>query len=175
MDEIVDLVEKPVRAYLALTAGPAMSIDDLAQDTLITGLQKIGRVRDPDQLVSFFQGTAKNKLRAEFRKQGRRNRLLERHADRVIENLGQISTLPEQETQHGEVDARHQALLSCLKKVPEENQTLLTDYYCSRVSTEKIADSTRRSKEAVRALLYRLRKSLRDCIKGELQSVRERS
>ena len=55
MDEIVDLVEKPVRAYLALTAGPAMSIDDLAQDTLITGLQKIGRVRDPDQLVSFFR------------------------------------------------------------------------------------------------------------------------
>jgi RNA polymerase sigma factor (sigma-70 family) len=175
MDEIVDLVEKPVRAYLALTAGPAMSIDDLAQDTLITGLQKIGRVRDPDQLVSFFQGTAKNKLRAEFRKQGRRNRLLERHADRVIENLGQISTLPEQETQHGEVDARHQALLNCLKKVPNENQTLLTDYYCSRVSTEQIADSTSRSKQAVRALLYRLRKSLRDCIKGELQSVRERS
>jgi len=175
MDEIVDLVEKPVRAYLALTAGPAMSIDDLAQDTLITGLQKIGRVRDPDQLVSFFQGTAKNKLRAEFRKQGRRNRLLERHADRVIENLGQISALPEQETQHGEVDARHQALLNCLKKVPNEHQTLLTDYYCSRVSTEQIADSTSRSKQAVRALLYRLRKSLRDCIKGELQSVRERS
>lgn len=175
MDEIVDLVEKPVRAYLALTAGPAMSIDDLAQDTLITGLQKIGRVRDPGQLVSFFQGTAKNKLRAEFRKQGRRNRLLERHADRVIENLGQISALPEQETQHGEVDARHQALLNCLKKVPNEHQTLLTDYYCSRVSTEQIADSTSRSKQAVRALLYRLRKSLRDCIKGELQSVRERS
>ena len=175
MDEIVDLVEKPVRAYLALTAGPAMSIDDLAQDTLITGLQKIGRVRDPDQLVSFFQGTAKNKLRAEFRKQGRRNRLLERHADRVIENLGQISALPEQETQHGEVGARHQALLNCLKKVPNEHQTLLTDYYCSRVSTEQIADSTSRSKQAVRALLYRLRKSLRGCIKGELQSVRERS
>jgi RNA polymerase sigma-70 factor (ECF subfamily) len=173
MEAIVDIVEKPVRAYLALTAGPGMSIDDLAQEALITGLKNVGSIRNPDQLVSFFQGAAKNKLRAEFRKQGRRDQLLEGHVEQIMHNLGMLPNLSVETPRDGGVDRRHQALLRCLKKVPEQNRKLLVDYYCSHVSTEQIAASSNRKCEAVRALLYRLRKRLRACITGEMQTIQE--
>jgi|GEM_PF-1450258 len=165
MEEVVGLVEKPLRAYLALISPADLSVNDLAQDALVIGLRRIGSLQDPSALVAFFRGIAKNLVRSEIRKLGRRHHLLNTHLDTIVENLGHTGErLAEMSSQ---TDSKAEALVSCLRKLSEENRAMLLDYHCSGTSSSKIAEKTNRSEGAVHALLYRIRKSLRECIAQE--------
>ena len=88
MAEIVGLVEKPLRAYLALISPADLSVNDFAQDALVIGLRRIDSLQDPSALVAYFRGIAKNLVRSEIRKLGRRNSLINKHLDTIVENLG---------------------------------------------------------------------------------------
>jgi len=165
MEEIVGLVEKPLRAYLALISPVDLSVSDFAQDALVIGLRRIGSLEDPSALVAFFRGIARNLVRSEIRKLGRRHRLLKTHLDTIAENLGhEGASLPDESSQG---DPKAKALVTCLRKLNEGNRSLLLDYHCSGTSSSEIAKKTNRSEGAVHALLYRIRLRLRECISQE--------
>ena len=66
------------------------------------------------------------------------------------------------------VDERMPALRRCLEKVPEDERDLLLRHYEIRGTVARAANAAGRSAAALRAMLYRLRISLRACVEKEM-------
>jgi RNA polymerase sigma-70 factor (ECF subfamily) len=59
---------------------------------------------------------------------------------------------------------RHEALSACLERLPERHRELLRAYYAPEADASAISARWGRSIESVRLTLFRVRRSLRECI-----------
>ena len=66
---------------------------------------------------------------------------------------------------------RKEALASCMKKISENQVSLLNNHYVKSCSLREIAANSGRSLSAVKMNLMRLRQSLRTCIKQQVQGA----
>lgn len=64
---------------------------------------------------------------------------------------------------------REKALNSCMSKLPSESRKIISDFYKSSFSCDKIADLCRKSTNAIRLILSRSRADLRYCVKKQLE------
>jgi len=65
-------------------------------------------------------------------------------------------------------ETRHSALEYCLKKLDEARRAILMRYYGGGESLAELADSVDRTPAATKQLVYRVRRSLADCIDRKL-------
>ena len=66
---------------------------------------------------------------------------------------------------------REQALRDCLRKLPPEQRELIEQRYRDEASIEKISRQTDKTESAVYQLLYRIRKTLQDCVELTLNNA----
>jgi RNA polymerase sigma-70 factor (ECF subfamily) len=71
----------------------------------------------------------------------------------------------------GELDERRIHLRECLRKLPEVQRTIVEDYYFNDVSVERLAESSRRSVEAIYKSLQRIRSVLMECVQRRQDST----
>ena len=64
----------------------------------------------------------------------------------------------------GELDERRIHLRECLRKLPEAQRTVVEEYYFNDVSVERLAESSRRSADAIYKSLQRIRSALMECV-----------
>ena len=69
-----------------------------------------------------------------------------------------------------DLEERHDALRSCLAKLPANDLEILTAYYEERLKLEELAERSGRSEGALKQVLFRVRRALRRCIELSLQS-----
>jgi RNA polymerase sigma-70 factor (ECF subfamily) len=68
----------------------------------------------------------------------------------------------------GALESRKAALQHCMAKLDGDSVTLLLGFYKDALSCEKLADAQRKSVNAVRLSLSRIRSKLRDCVRHHL-------
>lgn len=71
----------------------------------------------------------------------------------------------------GELDERRIHLRECLRKLPKVQQTVVEEYYFNDVSVERLAESSRRSVEAIYKSLQRIRSALSQCVQRQQSST----
>jgi RNA polymerase sigma-70 factor, ECF subfamily len=72
---------------------------------------------------------------------------------------------------HPEMNARHEALARCLKKLAPRDRELVMTRYEPGASVEEAAERSGRSLEAAYKALGRIRKLLHDCVTNHLTSL----
>ncbi len=63
-----------------------------------------------------------------------------------------------------ELDERRIHLRECLRKLPKAQRTVVEEYYFNDVSVERLAESSRRSVDAIYKSLQRIRSALMECV-----------
>ncbi len=77
----------------------------------------------------------------------------------------------EAEEQLGDFEERHLALRSCLQKLPPGDASILLAHYQRGESLAEISGRLGRSRDALKQVLLRIRRSLRACIERQLASA----
>ncbi len=75
------------------------------------------------------------------------------------------------EEQLGDFDDRHLALKSCLQKLAVGDASILLAHYQSGESLAEISGRLGRSRDALKQVLLRIRRSLRSCIERQLMAA----
>jgi len=71
----------------------------------------------------------------------------------------------------GDFEDRHLALRSCLQKLPAGDASILLSHYQQNESLQEIAGRLGRTREAIKQVLLRIRRTLRTCIERQLAGV----
>jgi RNA polymerase sigma-70 factor (ECF subfamily) len=84
--------------------------------------------------------------------------------DEALEALGAaVSDLAQQET------ARHEALRTCVAKLPAEHRQLIQLRYFQELEIAEVAQKIQRTEAAVYRALSRIRMSLMDCVQKQIE------
>jgi RNA polymerase sigma-70 factor, ECF subfamily len=149
-------------AYICSLAGRTAGTRDILQDTNVVLWEKAGEY-DPARpflpwayRIAYFQVLAHRKShvrsRLVFDEQ-----LVSEMADELI-------------VRYDDHDRRLEALGSCLEKLPASRRELLDRRYLHNETVERIAVRLYKSPNVVSACLYRIRRSLLECIESSLAS-----
>ena len=88
--------------------------------------------------------------------------------DRLVFGDDVIEKITRDATQHDEVyELRIERLEACIAKLPERNREVLCRFYDNEESLEAIAETLKRTANAVGQMLFRIRKSLIACVSSE--------
>jgi RNA polymerase sigma-70 factor, ECF subfamily len=146
-----------VRLYGLRHLRDRAAADDLVQDVLLVtfdGLRN-GKVREPEQLVSYVLGTCRKVVADVRRGVERRQRILERHRHELVP-LASGAEPP--------VDLER--LAHCLAGLSERERTIVVlSFYADR-SSNQIADELSLSAGNVRVVRHRALARLRACMDG---------
>lgn len=137
--------------------------EDLAQETLVTGLDRVHRFDGRSSLRTWLLGIAKNKVRESLRARRARplSEILIDSDDEVLGHLARIESepLPEEALQREETRAFVGATLASL---PEAYRTALTERYIEGRSVPETAHAQGRGVKAAESTLHRARRAFRD-------------
>jgi RNA polymerase sigma-70 factor (ECF subfamily) len=166
--EQVRLEQARLRAFIRSLGVRSEAVDDMAQDALLVAFEKLETFRRDEDFGAWVRGIARRLVANTLRKEKRREQIL---CDHVSELL--VATEPEEfhpvasTAQHD----RLSALKACLDKLPERARQLLHLRYFEEASPGVIAGRLERSANDVRQQLFRLRRTLLECVERQLAST----
>jgi RNA polymerase sigma-70 factor (ECF subfamily) len=130
---------------------------DLMQDVLILLLDKLreGAVRDPEQVVSFALGTARQTVVDWRRGASRRTRILEKYP---------IDLVPQAADEEGAEPIDAERLRACLGALPERERTVLVMTFYDDRPADAVAQELKLSPGNVRVIRHRGLERLRGCM-----------
>lgn len=146
-----------VRLYGLRHLRDAHAAADLAQQVLMLTLEALrsGKLRDPEQLVSFVFGTCRRVVLDARRTDARREALLATFADDVP--VADASSAPRLD---------HARVAHCLQRLSErERSVLMLTFYDDRAARD-VAAELALTEANVRVIRHRALQRLRDCVTG---------
>lgn len=147
----IDCHRAEVRRYLRFLGCPEQGLDDLAQETLLAGLQ---RWPTGDAPLPWLLAIARNQLRKLLRDRGRRRELAD------VERLD--SLWQEHVVEHG--NPMRDALQQCLAQLAPRSRDALRMRYAEGLDRAEIAARLGLSAEGVKSMLTRVRAWLANCV-----------
>tara|TARA_R110000850_G_scaffold242592_5_gene367362 strand:+ start:8654 stop:9205 length:552 start_codon:yes stop_codon:yes gene_type:complete len=166
-ETLISATRPRLHAFLVSLIGSASAADDLTQETCLVLWEKreeydpAGDFRAWAFRIGFFQ--AKNYRRKVAKQQAR-----ELPGDDLFDQIAQEST-----GRHGNSDLderRQSSLLYCLKKLTEPHRELLLSRYQDGTSLESLSSSEQINRNAMAQKLFRIKRSLLQCIEKQLSS-----
>lgn len=153
--QLLNRYKKPLfRLILCMVRSPS-DADDLFQQTAITMWDKFAEFESGTSFYAWASTIARYKVR-DFIKSSTRRRAY--FSDAVVEKLAA------EQADVAADDARLVALSNCKKKLTQRDQSLLVACYSGRETIAEVAERTGRSAGSVYANLWRVRRSLYECI-----------
>jgi RNA polymerase sigma-70 factor (ECF subfamily) len=148
--------EREIFRYVAVLVPSVADAEDIVQHTAIALWEKFDAY-DPNQpFTPWACRFALNKAKQWIERRQRWQALLE---GGLAEELAQ-----RREELRPELEARLKHLEGCLKKLPEEQRSLVEGYYYRRDSIDKLAETSSRTVAATYKTLQRVRQALQSCI-----------
>lgn len=146
-------------AFILTLMGGQDGAADVLQETNVKICRELHRYDASRPFLPWAMTLAKFEVMA-WRTRQQRSRL-------VLDNDVAELMAAEEESNFG-AERELRALESCLEAMPERQRVLLRDRYEKRETVRTIAKRRSQPENALAALLYRLRKSLQDCITTKL-------
>ena len=152
--------QRQVFSYILALVPSRHDSDDILQETGVVICRKFDEFQDGTDFVAWACQIAWWQVRAARQKFARSKVVFD---DDVLE-----AAAPQFALMAREVDARHEALGNCLRKLhPRDRELVLTRYERGH-GVEEAARRTGRSMEAAYRALNRIRKLLADCVTNQL-------
>jgi len=164
--EQVGLEQARLRASIRALGVRSEVVDDLAQDTLVIALGKLGEFdREGGNFGAWVRQIARRLVANERRKETRRNKIVSDHlTDLLIEAHGDPET-------HEVIllkDEEVSALRVCLGELPRSSIALIRQRYFEDLSPGEIGSRMGCPSNQIRQTLLRLRRGLMVCIERRL-------
>ncbi len=143
-------------AYILSLLGDPDQANDVLQETNLVLWRNAGEF----QMGSNFRAWAFRI--AHFQMMAHRQRQMR---DRLVFDDAMLAVLdPAAKAVDETYEERQERLTECLEKLPESQRELLRQRYADGLSLQAIADSVRRTANAVAQTLFRVRRTLIDCV-----------
>lgn len=145
-----------LQGYIFASLANHADAEDVLQRTNLTLLRKSADFPAGGEFLPWAIAVAKYEILS-FIRDFRR--------DRAVFNPTLVEMMCESAADEvSEVSQRQEMLRSCLQKLPETSRRFLALRYASDKSIQQIAELSGRSTDGVKAVLFRLRRKLEDCI-----------
>ncbi len=152
--------QRQVFAYILALVPSRHDADDILQETGVVVCKKFDEFAEGTDFVAWACQIAWWQVRAARQKFARSKVVFDNDVLEAVES--QFATMAR------EVDARHEALANCLKKLPARDRELVLTRYEKGHGVGEAAQRTGRSMEAAYRALNRIRKLLADCVTHQL-------
>lgn len=152
-----------LRGYIAAALGDYASSQDVLQKTNLTIWSKMTDFRQDAEFLPWAMGIARNQVLSYFRDKKR---------ERVTfypELSEQLSQLAMKSVEH--LSERQAAMRECLKNLPPQSRRIIDARYSNDASIADMSRTFGRSMPAMKALLFRIRSKLANCIERRLKNA----
>ncbi len=147
--------------YIFSLLGDHHRANDVLQETNLVLWRKASEFRPGSDFIPWSFAIARFQVMAHLRDRGRDRFLLDPEVAELID-----ADVVEEAGHFAETQA---ALRACLSKLPERSRSLIDLRYFSRQSIRELAEGAKKSEEAIKVALLRIRRGLRDCLQRQLQ------
>jgi RNA polymerase sigma-70 factor, ECF subfamily len=168
-ESIVRRLERPLRAWLATHASPAIDVDDVAQRTFVIAFTKLDTFELGTNFSAWLFTIARYQLMTDLT---RLRRVADYHArfapdllERELERRLQDPVGPER--------ARLDHLKECVGSLGENLQRFIDWRYDEEIPLEEMANRTGRSVGAIKKQLWQIRRKLQQCVENRMQTEGE--
>ncbi len=151
--------EREIYRYVAALVPNMTDAEDIVQQTAMALWQKFDDYDPAQPFTPWACRFALNKTRQWFERRQRWQALLERG---LAEELAQ-----RREELQPELEQRLRRLETCLRKLPENQRSLVEGYYYERAGIGKLAERSGRSEAATYKMLQRIRHHLQVCVEAQ--------
>ncbi|MEZ6143721.1 MAG: sigma-70 family RNA polymerase sigma factor [Zavarzinella sp.] len=156
-----------VRWYLMRALRDAAIADDLAQEVFLHVYQRMNEYRGEGSVRAWLLGIARNLALQHVRSVARR-RKREKGPLQVQLAEWRMERLSRDPWDDADQEEALAALRGCLNGLAIESQQVVNSHYFDRETIEVIAKRLGRTGGSVRMMLFRIRQSLRDCLRSKL-------
>jgi RNA polymerase sigma-70 factor (ECF subfamily) len=157
--------KKVLTGMITAMIGDVNAAEDLFQETAVILTRKRGEAAEDCRFVAWARQVAVNVVRDYRKKLARRRvRCL---GDETIEAVAAVF----EETDEPLWDVRREALRTCSESLPERERSVLRRRYEAEEPIEALASSLEMSRGAMDTMLYRIRKTLHDCVETRVQRL----
>jgi RNA polymerase sigma-70 factor (ECF subfamily) len=160
--ELVRRHQQDVRRVVGALLRDLRSTEDLVQQTFVDAYRHLDRFRPGADFAAWLKGIARNLARMEIRARTREGRRLD-----AYQALLEIRWR-EEDRAHRRETAVGDALRECREAVGGDAALALSMRYVQGRPFGEISDRLGRSVQAVQQLLFRVRLSLRECVRRRL-------
>lgn len=161
--EIVRRYQGDVRMIVSKWIQCPARADDIAQDVFVAAYENLHRFDGRGSLKPWLIGIAKNKVKQHLRSEARRRKHemdpLQRriHEWKADELEGMLLN------QSNDTDL----LTKCIEQLAPNSKQLIEEHYFGGKTVESIARKSNRTAGSLRMMLFRIRKALARCIRGQ--------
>jgi RNA polymerase sigma-70 factor (ECF subfamily) len=166
---IVRRLERPLRAWLATHASPAIDVDDVAQRTFVIAFTKLDTFEAGTNFPAWLFTIARYQLMTEMT---RLRRVADYHArfapdllERELERRLQDPVGPDQ--------VRLDHLQECVAALGENLRRFITWRYDEEIPLEEMANRSGRSVGAIKKQLWQIRRKLQQCVEKRMKTEGE--
>lgn len=159
--DILTKNQSQIRAYIAGIGVPFGDVDDIAQEVFLEFYHNQDKLPQDTEPIRWLKGIARNKSYRFFRN------AKYAHAKKYEYIAEQLSYAQPVISDESETEATL-ALRSCMEDVSEENRQIINLTYTDNLTSQQVAESLQMNSDAIRARLFRLRKTLKDCVRGKM-------
>ena len=139
-------------------------VDDLAQDAFVVAFREMDSYDPVCDFGKWLRGIARNLVRNELRKQGRRRRILH---EGLSQHLVEFAENEESQFDVGQVSA----LRDCVEQLPNRSRELVRSRYYEGWNATVLADKFEMKAATIRQTLLRIRRQLYQCINQRVKEV----
>lgn len=154
--QLVTTHQMQLRGCIFAALGNHADAEDVLQRTNLALLRKAANFPEGGRFLPWALGVAKYEILS-FIRDARRERLVF-NAD-LVELMCDASA-----RESATISDRHDALRGCLERLPERSRKILAMRYIKNRNLQQIAESTNRSIDGAKSLLFRIRRKLEQCI-----------
>jgi RNA polymerase sigma-70 factor (ECF subfamily) len=167
----VELEQSGLRGFIRMLGVRPESVDDIAQETFVVAYKKLAMFERGTNFGAWLRTIARNLVRNELRRQGRRRVLANEVAEFLLSRADEKASHPAVEVEQTEQrDQQVAALRDCLQQLPERSRRLVQQRYFEQLSLGVIAAYENTNANNISQILFRLRAALSNCIQERLST-----
>ena len=161
--ELLTANERRLALYVHGLVPRDAEAEDILQQTKMILWKHFGDFQIGTNFIAWARKIAFHQILTHRRQQKRAHLQL---GDEALEALGNaVSGLAD------EPSPRHEALRTCLAKLPIEHRQLITLRYYDDLEIDQIADRVKRTEAAIYRALSRVRMTLMECVQKQMEAM----
>lgn len=161
---VVRKFERPLRAWLAGCAPPGVDVDEVAQRSFVAAFSRLNEYRMGTEFGAWLFTIARFQLKTEAT---RLRRVADYHARYGLDLLQR--ELDRRSSERPEIEeARLEHLKRCVETLGEHLTRFITWRYDKEIPLDEMASRSGRSVAAVKKQLWKIRRTLQECIENRM-------